>query len=101
MTGPCACEIKMMNPGVDLLMNTDWDARLSESPRLLEQELPPVELSGFEKFKRKSDTRPTDDGTHSDEQSSDVFFFPTIRITIAVILLIVVVATLAIYRRKE
>ncbi len=26
LTGPCGCEIKMMNPGVDLLMAVNWDA---------------------------------------------------------------------------
>jgi len=26
LTGPCGCEIKMMNPGVDLLMVANWDA---------------------------------------------------------------------------
>jgi hypothetical protein len=26
ITGPCGCEIKMLNPGVDLLMNENWDA---------------------------------------------------------------------------
>ena len=25
ITGPCGCEIKMLNPGVDLLMNENWD----------------------------------------------------------------------------
>lgn len=25
LTGPCGCEIKMLNPGVDLLMAVDWD----------------------------------------------------------------------------
>jgi hypothetical protein len=26
LVGPCGCEIKMMNPGVDLLMAANWDA---------------------------------------------------------------------------
>ena len=26
ITGPCGCEIKMLNPGVDLLMAVNWDA---------------------------------------------------------------------------
>jgi len=28
LTGPCMCEIKAQNPGIDLLMNTDWDQSL-------------------------------------------------------------------------
>lgn len=30
ITGPCGCEIKMMNPGVDLLMAVDWDASVMQ-----------------------------------------------------------------------
>jgi hypothetical protein len=26
LVGPCGCEIKMMNPGVDILMAANWDA---------------------------------------------------------------------------
>jgi hypothetical protein len=26
LTGPCGCEVKMLNPGVDLLMAVNWDA---------------------------------------------------------------------------
>jgi hypothetical protein len=29
VTGPCACEIKDLNPGTDLLTSTDWEAGLS------------------------------------------------------------------------
>ena len=31
INGPCSCEIKFMNPGVDLLMKVDWDAAINES----------------------------------------------------------------------
>jgi len=30
LTGPCGCEIKMMNPGTDLLMAANWDAAAME-----------------------------------------------------------------------
>ncbi|MCP4259398.1 MAG: hypothetical protein GY774_18110 [Planctomycetes bacterium] len=30
IVGPCGCEIKMMNPGVDLLMAANWDAAAME-----------------------------------------------------------------------
>jgi len=30
ITGPCGCEIKMMNPGVDILMSVNWDASIME-----------------------------------------------------------------------
>jgi hypothetical protein len=30
LTGPCGCEIKMMNPGVDLMMAVDWDGSVMQ-----------------------------------------------------------------------
>jgi hypothetical protein len=30
LTGPCGCEIKMMNPGVDLLMSVNWDGAVMQ-----------------------------------------------------------------------
>ena len=48
ITGPCGCEIKMMNPGVDLLMNENWDAAAmqfyKEFYEIAEEPLP--ELTG-------------------------------------------------------
>ncbi len=29
--GPCSCEIKAQNPGIDLLMNVDWEAGIDKS----------------------------------------------------------------------
>ena len=44
LIGPCSCQVKDQNPGVDVLMAVDWD-RLVQPEIDLEQELPP--LSGF------------------------------------------------------
>jgi hypothetical protein len=30
LTGPCGCEIKMLNPGVDLIMAVNWDAAVMQ-----------------------------------------------------------------------
>ncbi len=40
MTGPCACEIKEMNPGLDLLIDIDWNNAVSSSDKFIEQVLP-------------------------------------------------------------
>jgi hypothetical protein len=56
ITGPCGCEIKMMNPGVDLLMNENWDAAAMQSYQefyeMAEEPLP--ELTGV--FPEESNT---------------------------------------------
>ncbi len=44
ITGPCGCEIKMLNPGVDLIMDVNWDAAVmqfyEEFSEFQEEELP-------------------------------------------------------------
>ena len=44
LIGPCSCQVKDQNPGVDILMAVDWD-KLVQFEADLEKELPP--LSGF------------------------------------------------------
>jgi len=41
LTGSCSCEVKAMNPGLDLLIAADWDA-LIEGRAVKEPELPPL-----------------------------------------------------------
>jgi len=31
ITGACSCEVKSLNPGIDILMTADWDSSLGES----------------------------------------------------------------------
>lgn len=45
LTGPCSCQIKSLNPGVDMLVSVDWDRQLSEAFLVEQIELP--ELSGL------------------------------------------------------
>lgn len=45
LTGPCSCQIKALNPGVDMLVSVDWDRQLSEAFLVEQIELP--ELSGL------------------------------------------------------
>ena len=32
VVGPCSCQVKDQNPGFDLLLNTDWDSKVSGKP---------------------------------------------------------------------
>lgn len=47
LTGACQCTVKRQNPGVDLLMNVDWD-RYVEPTEAADASLPP--LAGFSGF---------------------------------------------------
>lgn len=45
LCGPCSCQVKYQNPGVDLLFNEDWDSWLMYGEVVEDRELPP--LSGI------------------------------------------------------
>ena len=45
LTGRCSCQVKALNPGVDMLVSIDWDNQLSETLLVEQIELP--ELSGL------------------------------------------------------
>lgn len=46
LCGPCSCQVKNQNPGMDLLVKTDWWTALEGSSVIVEKELPP--LTGVE-----------------------------------------------------
>lgn len=46
LCGPCSCQVKNQNPGMDLLVMKDWWTALEGSASIVDKELPP--LSGVE-----------------------------------------------------
>lgn len=46
LCGPCSCQVKNQNPGMDLLVKADWWTALEGSSVIVEKELPP--LTGVE-----------------------------------------------------
>ena len=52
LTGGCQCTVKAQNPGVDLIMNVDWD-KVVIPTEALDEDLPP--LAGFSGFGRPDD----------------------------------------------
>ncbi len=42
LCGPCSCQVKNQNPGMDLLVKTDWWTALEGSSVIVEKELPPL-----------------------------------------------------------
>jgi hypothetical protein len=42
LEGPCACEIKMQNPGTDLLMGADWNDVYTLFPEIEDEPIPPL-----------------------------------------------------------
>lgn len=48
LTGPCSCQVKMLNPGVDLLVVKDWEASVE---RIADAMLTPI--TGFSEFEER------------------------------------------------
>ena len=42
LCGPCACQVKAQNPGVDALLDVDWDAKLAGVSAIAPRTLPPL-----------------------------------------------------------
>lgn len=42
LCGPCSCQVKAQNPGVDLLLAENWEQRLAGVSAIPERELPPL-----------------------------------------------------------
>jgi hypothetical protein len=42
LEGPCACEIKMQNPGTDLLMGANWNESYALFPAIEDEPVPPL-----------------------------------------------------------
>jgi len=42
LCGPCSCQVKAQNPGVDMLLDVDWDAKLAGVSAIPERALPPL-----------------------------------------------------------
>ncbi len=45
LAGPCSCQVKEMNPGMDLLMTANWDA-IYDEPVVMEPEVPNLAAAG-------------------------------------------------------
>lgn len=46
LCGACSCQVKEQNPGLDLLINTDWSRHLQDGLIATERELPPLTGAG-------------------------------------------------------
>lgn len=66
LCGPCSCQVKNLNPGMDLLVKMDWWTALEGSSVIVEKELPP--LTGVEDLIRAVKSEIEKDGIDPDEE---------------------------------
>jgi len=50
LAGPCSCQVKELNPGIDLLMAVDWESILEDreavAPRIARVQIPQPKIAG-------------------------------------------------------
>ena len=113
LCGPCSCQVKNQNPGMDLLVKADWWTALEGSSAIAEKELPP--LSGVEDLiaanqsetnlaseKNASEDNATDSAPTGQSSTTDVDSFPK-GLVIAVVLfsIILLVGTFVLNKNRE
>ncbi len=70
LCGPCSCQVKSQNPGMDLLVKANWWTALEGSSVIVEKELPP--LSGVEDLIAANDPGDTNDSRKPTESETNV-----------------------------
>ncbi len=116
LTGPCGCEIKMLNPGVDLPMAVNWDAAVmqfyqefyetQETPMELTSVFPQAsaEANDVAEPSTKLDGLSTDSQSQITNSKSTVHRFGlvgTAAVSLGAIVLIVAFGTFAVIRKKH
>ncbi len=91
LVGPCACEVKAENPGVDLLLSVDWDRGVGEESLIAEVQLPPLPGTAIPPMAAETDSAP---GAQAARGLSR-----TIALTVAGAILLVAAGSFALIRR--
>ena len=114
LCGPCSCQVKNQNPGMDLLVKADWLAILEGNSVIVEKELPP--LTGVEDLitsdKNDSDLnvsteKTPDDGNACLENtletlaSEDEPLSKTLIIGVALVSAVLLIGTFVLNKKKE
>jgi hypothetical protein len=112
LTGPCGCEVKMMNPGVDLLMAVNWDAAVMQFyQEFYETQQTPMELTSvFPEVPAGSSValrEASDEGQGTMDEGRKIQAFTGLGVmgmaalSLGGIVLIVALGTLAVSRRQK
>ena len=108
LVGPCGCEIKMLNPGVDLLMAVNWDAvvmQFYEEFYEVEEAMPELTSVFPEEPADANSSLVTRDSSIEqkamDDETRSLGVIGTAAVSLAAILLVVGLGTLAVSRRKK
>ena len=71
VASPCSCIVKYQNPGVDMLMNVQWDAALMGEPSAIPEVTPPP-LTGLAKFAQAAEASQTGEAPEEGDGSGDI-----------------------------
>jgi hypothetical protein len=97
LSGPCSCQVKSLNPGVDMLASIDWDEQLSDTLMVEQVELP--ELTGLttvagENGLSQDSNIPAVDNTDTASKDTDDVIENVLIVVGAIVALVVVMSLL-------
>jgi len=101
LCGPCACQVKAQNPGVDMLLDVDWEAKLAGVSAIAPRTLPP--LSGTAAITGQAPVAPSLAPSVADQPAATGLPGPMLRnglLASATVVLLVIAATFGILRRR-
>jgi len=112
LCGACSCLVKDQNPGFDLLIDEDWSSHLTTGLAVVEKTLPPLDGIGdviqskpgkADASGKKSPEGAPRESSHQPlaTPSSDFSFIHTLYLVLAGVVVMVVLASVVILRKKK
>ena len=98
LAGSCSCQVKALNPGMDLLIAAPWDMVVIES---YVEDTPLPELTGVMPGPASSIEQPATDPTDPDEPKKNTSVLVTYGITLSSVVVVVVFASLILSHRRK
>jgi hypothetical protein len=103
LLGACSCEVKMQNPGLDLLFNVDWESWLKGNSMIEDRVLPP--LSGIADIVGEKPTAAAEAKTSDEpdtlEDTTESAIGRNIGIASVIIFMIITVVSTVMLKRKS
>lgn len=96
LCGACSCQVKEQNPGLDLLIDTDWSSYLQDGLIVTERELPPLTGAGDIVSVAPALAETALEGSSAKQKP---FVLTTLLVTLGTVVLAVFVGSFAMLRR--
>lgn len=102
LTGACSCQVKSLNPGMDMLTKFNWDKTLADSLIVGEIELPELEGFGEIAMSEIVTSKDTDQSNEKTvEEPAKGTILPSVVVLLLILTVVVAAGTLLWSKRKQ